>query len=573
MVNTISAVDWALGRGANGVEMDIQFNTTTGDVLKVQHGPPCGCTCVCPSPDWRKCELATGHVCATLYNDVKGRDPCYASTDVKAMFTHLASRKEILFINLDSKVDIATMTPTVMEEAGKNIVKTSNKYLFDNNYGGVALVGIEYFDSLPYLKAAIEEAANSPYKNRIYFTIENERNRIGQVLKTLHSLPTSNIVYGTGLSPCIHGTPVKNNTLELATINKVNGVIGMSYIWTVDNETNIRNDLDYVQGIITNYPGRLYTLLRESGIKLAEQGSRIPTTTNSTVIANATGYSCNCTYRHMGCFISQAAPRCLACKCIKSGLKSCTGKVAQCHDPEDHHCSKPDKSVYSCLQGRGNCQGYEEAKCHCDFNRRGCSISRQPRSNIACTCALNANWTCSGELAVCRDEHSRYCMHPDQTVQTCVQGGGNCDGYEEETCDCVHYGNGCYISRPPPRYTACKCVLNGTGSCLGEIVNCLGGKSKLCESPDKSIYSCFQGTGDCNGYDNATCGCRYRNGGCVITKASPPSTTCSCQYDGDLSCTGSVSWCRDPSSFYCRQPDTSRNTCLLGGGNCSGYYT
>lgn len=573
MVNTISAVDWALGRGANGVEMDIQFNTTTGDVLKVQHGPPCGCTCVCPSPDWRKCEFATGHVCATLYNDVKGRDPCDASTDVKAMFAHLASRKEILFINLDSKIDSATMGPGVMEKAGKNIVQTANKYLFDNNYGGIALVGAEYFGSLPYLKAAVREAAYSRYKNRIYFTFENERNKIIQVLEALHSLSTSNIVYGTGLSPCIHGTPVKNSTLELATINKVQGVIGMSYIWTVDNDTNIRHDLDYVQGIITNYPGRLNTLLRESGIKLAKQDSRIPAATSSAVIANTTGYSCNCTYRDEGCSISQAAPRGLACKCIQSGLSSCTGKVVQCLDPEDHHCYKPDTSVYSCLQGLGYCQGYKESKCICDFNGGGCSISRPPPPSIACMCTLNANWTCKGEVAICRDEDSRYCRHPDHKVQTCVQGGGNCDGYNDETCDCNKYGDGCYISRAPPRYTACRCVMNATNSCRGEIVSCLNRKSKFCETPEKSIYSCFQGTGNCNGYVNATCGCRYRNGGCVITKASPPSTSCVCQYDGHQSCTVSLSWCRDTTSYYCRHPDTSRSTCLLGGGNCSGYYS
>ena len=573
MTNTISSVDWALGRGANGVEMDVQFNSTTGDVMRIQHGPPCGCTCVCPSPDWRKCELAAGHVCAILYNDEKGRDPCYASTDVNVMFKHIASRKEILFLNLDSKIDSTAMSPDIMGEAGKNIVKMANEYLFGNNYSGIALVGIEYFGSLPYLKAAVAEAAMSPYKGRIYFTIENERNRIVQVLEALHALPTSNVVYGTGLSPCVHGTPVKNSTLELAIINKVQGVIGMSYLWTVDSILNLNNDLNYVQGIITNYPGRLYTLLREKGMKLAEQGSIIPATSSSEVITNKTGYSCNCTYRHTGCSISQAPPRGLACKCVMSEFKTCSGKIIQCHDPGSQYCRIPDISVYSCLQGRGDCQGYEEAKCSCGSNRRGCYISRPPPSNVGCKCIAMANRTCSGEVVICRDEDSLYCRHPDQSIRTCVQGGGNCNGYNDESCDCSYRGRGCYISRASPRCTACMCVLNSAGLCIGEINSCLDKKSKFCESPDTSIYSCLQGTGDCNGYSNATCACRYTNGGCVIQKAPPPTATCYCTYDGDQSCAGSISWCRAPTSYYCREPDTSRDTCLLGGGNCSGYYT
>lgn len=572
MVNTISAVDWALGRGANGVEIDLQFNYTTGDVLRVQHGPPCDCTCVCPSPDWHKCELASGHVCATLYNDVKGMDPCYASTAVKCMFNHLATRKEILFIYIDSKVESDIMSPDVMEKAGKNIVKAVNKYLFGYKYGGIAVVGTLKFDALPYLKAAIAEATSSLYRDRIYFTIENEKNRIVQVLETLHSLSTSNIVYGTGLSPCIHGSPVKSSTLELATINKVHGVIGMPYIWTVDNVTNMTRDLDYMQGIITNYPGHLYTLLREFGIKLAGQGSRIPAATCTNVIANTTGYACSCTFRNSGCSISQPAPRGLACKCIKSGLQNCSGIVIKCHDPDNLHCHKPDNSVYSCLQGDGNCQGYTKTNCRCEFNQIGCAISRPPPQNIACRCVLKTNLTCRGEVAQCLDKESKYCAHPDKTVQTCVLGGGNCNGYSEETCECNNYGDGCYISRASAQYTACKCLMNASRSCWGEVENCLDHRSKFCKTPDESVYSCLQGTGNCDGYANASCTCRYQNGGCVIIKAPLPFTTCHCVYDGNQTCSDSVSWCRDPTSHYCSHPDTSRNTCLLGGGNCSGYY-
>ena len=355
MANTISAVDWAIGRQANGVEIDLEFDPSTGDLVQIHHGPPCDCTCKCPPPLFGLCGLMTDQVCSPLFYDVKG-DPCEAATPVDVMFKHLAAKSEIALIYIDSK--IKSMDTTAKQNAGINAVKAANEYLFNENYGGKVIIGILHFSALPYLESVINEANKSPFKERIYFTIENEENNITGVLETLHSLPTANIVYGTGLSSCVPLLQIEDKTLELAEINKARGVTGMSYMWTVDKESRMEHYIDYLQGIMTNYPGRLYDILMKKGIVLANQASTIPVATSSDVITNTARFTCDCGHHQGGCAISRAAPEGLACKCKNEIGLYCRGAVVQCHDITDIYCKTPDTSVNSCLQGGGDCGGY-----------------------------------------------------------------------------------------------------------------------------------------------------------------------------------------------------------------------
>ena len=52
MTNTPDSVDWAVGKGANGVEIDVEFDNFNGNPLKFIHSPKssdaCDCTCMCP---------------------------------------------------------------------------------------------------------------------------------------------------------------------------------------------------------------------------------------------------------------------------------------------------------------------------------------------------------------------------------------------------------------------------------------------------------------------------------------------------------------------------------------------
>ncbi|XP_057376657.1 uncharacterized protein LOC130697880 [Daphnia carinata] len=72
-------------------------------------------------------------------------------------------------------------------------------------------------------------------------------------------------------------------------------------------------------------------------------------------------------------------------------------------------------------------------------------------------------------------------------------------------------------------------------------------------------------------YSAYACDCDYHSGGCVISQPAPPGSACRCSYKGFFTCRGSNTGCRDASSQYCKNPDTSIQSCFLGGGDCGGY--
>ena len=51
MTNTPDSVDWAVGKGANGVEIDVEFDSN-GNPWRFIHSPKfgdfCDCSCMCP---------------------------------------------------------------------------------------------------------------------------------------------------------------------------------------------------------------------------------------------------------------------------------------------------------------------------------------------------------------------------------------------------------------------------------------------------------------------------------------------------------------------------------------------
>lgn len=572
MVNTKLSVDWALGRGANAVEVDLAFHDSTGNLNQFRHsaaGESCDCTCKCPAPIWGLCRLYTSHVCSVLIES--SSRPCMAQSSVSSLLRHLGSKTQLALVIIDSKIEKTKMSVASIKRAGQNVVRALNSNLFAANYRGKVIIGSPKLDTLPYLESAVKEASKSPYKSRIYFTVDLEKNNVVDTLTKLHTLSTSNIVYGTGISACAPRWLIKDSTLKIAAINKARGVSGLTYIWNLDKKSSMKRYLPYVQGLMTNYPGDLADVLLEAGIKLATPSSTIPLATSSSVVTSSSGYNCDCDYHPGGCSISRAAPRGLACKCKYRGFWTCGGDVVQCRDPQNNYCKNPDKTVQSCFQGNGDCEGYKTATCDCDYHPGGCSISRAPPPYTACRCIYKGAWTCGGRITRCKNENSRYCKQPDKSVNTCILGGGDCSGYKLAKCDCNYHPGGCSISQAAPADTACKCVYKGFWTCGGEIVRCLDFSSRYCKSPDKSVQSCFQGNGDCEGYKTATCDCDYHRGGCTISKVPPPHTACKCKYKGWWTCGGDITRCRNPTSRYCSQPDSSRNTCLLGGGDCGGY--
>ena len=69
-----------------------------------------------------------------------------------------------------------------------------------------------------------------------------------------------------------------------------------------------------------------------------------------------------------------------------------------------------------------------------------------------------------------------------------------------------------------------------------------------------------------------SCDCYHRSGGCYIHTPPGPGTGCHCRNKGFLGCApDTIVPCQDFLDYYCIHPDTSKNTCLQGGGNCGGY--
>lgn len=151
----------------------------------------------------------------------------------------------------------------------------------------------------------------------------------------------------------------------------------------------------------------------------------------------------------------------------------------------------------------------KDESCDCEYkswsyggSKGGCHVVNRAPSGKACNCAYKGAWGCSGEVVGCTDPDSPFCKSPDKSRQSCLQGGGDCDGYQ---CDCDFYftgflSGGCKVVSPAPKGNACKCIYRGAWKCDGKVVNCNDSTSAKCVAPDSSEGSCLEGRGDCAGY-------------------------------------------------------------------------
>ncbi|XP_053557218.1 uncharacterized protein LOC128648524 isoform X1 [Bombina bombina] len=137
--------------------------------------------------------------------------------------------------------------------------------------------------------------------------------------------------------------------------------------------------------------------------------------------------------------------------------------------------------------------------CDCDYHPGGCTISHVPPAGKACHCTYKGAWTCGGEVRDCAQHDAHFCKNPDYNLQTCLQGGGDCDAYPER-CDCNYHPGGCRIAVTSPSNTACKCIYKGAWTCGAKIVRCKDPNNEKCKNPDSSKESCLQGGGDCDAY-------------------------------------------------------------------------
>ncbi|XP_029440458.1 uncharacterized protein LOC115080438 [Rhinatrema bivittatum] len=139
-----------------------------------------------------------------------------------------------------------------------------------------------------------------------------------------------------------------------------------------------------------------------------------------------------------------------------------------------------------------------------------------------------------------------------------------------ETCDCDYHCGGCSISRVAPPNKACHCKYKGLWTCGGEVTDCKQPDAPYCKNPDRTLASCLEGGGDCGAYPDS-CDCEYHVEGCRVSVAASPYTACRCYIFFFWSCAGTLVQCKDGNAGSCSNPDTSKASCLEGGGNCGGY--
>ena len=231
----------------------------------------------------------------------------------------------------------------------------------------------------------------------------------------------------------------------------------------------------------------------------------------------------------------------------------------------------------------------------------GCIISKA--AGRACKCQKSVSLDrvsgqsvpiCTGQLVFC-DNTVSSCKSPGKDLDSCLLGRGNCDGYRADlsptaSCDCeLKEHGGCFINKPAPPGYACKCKLQGRGTskdsawCAGFIVPCEI-YADACRNPGTDVASCYViKDGSCGGHGwnpGKGCDCDHHQGGCRISEAAPPGTSCMCAYSGFWYCKGHVTRCVDQGHPLCNKPDKSRESCFNApedGGtgrpdrDCGGY--
>lgn len=341
-VNTPDAIRWALGQGANGIEIDLNFDGTFP--VYFHHGKPCDCSCMLnPSSD---------NGCAALLH------ACTATTSCTEMMIFLGSKEivgsSLALIYIDAKLDKSMRD---YAEAGANVVRMLNENVLSRGYRGQVLLGCYTVSKSDYLRGALREAAKSSYADRYFYTIDVQGKRSDEVWQESLQLGTNNIVYATGISACAPFTyyyDAIRKSLEKMSYAAVG-------IWTVDKESAMARYLEIgVNFILTNRPNVAVNLIGRNYIPLPGQAFIAKLVPRPT--AGSLYWECDCSYYYRfprgGCAITKTAPPHHACRCSYKGTLSCAGETVTCRDANNYLCRTPKSTEEACLFGGGNCKGY-----------------------------------------------------------------------------------------------------------------------------------------------------------------------------------------------------------------------
>ena len=556
MANNENVIGWSLAAGANALEIDVTFDST-GDPADTYHGTPCDCSCLITIG---VCQFPISQICTERHSITK----------VLGYFMSHQKRDQVALLYMDSKMDAV---PEKFEKtAGINILKLLESQVFAKGYEGNIVIG---GGKNKYLKSLAEQAKLSQYQKQIFITYDMYSSS-SEALKFMAKMEYTNKIFSAGISMCAQSFYNFETEAVLGRINKAKGVVSDTIIWTIDREDQFDKYYDYGgRGFISNNIAGLVQWAKKRGYALFTKDDTVPGSTAGSENLVVNRGACHCKINGTGCIITNPAPEQSACKCTKNDDGVCVGKVVGCKDLSSPKCNAPDNSMESCFQGLGDCKGYSSNinTCHCTYDKDGCRVSKAAGYGKACRCTVvkeEDKRYCKGEIVDCRQPESQYCTN-STSVQTCLQGGGNCDGHNAEQCKCKKKGNGCVIISPAPQDTACQCKKMGS-ECLASSAICNDENLLTCKKPDTTLASCSQGLGNCNGYPGK-CECYYVDTGCRISKAAPSGSACRCTsywFFGN-SCYGEVVGCGILTSAECKKPSTTIKSCHQGLGNCAGY--
>ena len=243
MANTDSAAKWAVSQGANGLEMDLNFDSQ-GRPESFKHGGVCDCSC----------NTTTENIC-----DNGLSNSCNASSNPSQHLRFIATLPGLALVYIDSKVDLTTHP-----EAGREVVRLLERDLFGAGFQGVVIIGAPDTTSAPYLSAAVREAGSAAHASRYFFGFDMVRGPANLSLDVLKAIPGSpNLVYSTGITSCI--PPTYYSEISGGVANRSPGPVSLTGIWTLDLERSMILYLQLgVNAIVTNRPGVLREVLRQT---------------------------------------------------------------------------------------------------------------------------------------------------------------------------------------------------------------------------------------------------------------------------------------------------------------------
>jgi len=253
MTNTPEAARWAIGQGANAVEIDLRFDDD-GTPTSFKHGGICDCLCA----------MGDDHVCSVL------EPSCNATSGVPQMFEALHAIPELALVMIDSKIDGDASAET-QRAAGTRVIDALTTGLFARGYRGKVVVAAPKTDARVYIEAAARAAARSVFAKRISFAFDQMGKSAANAACTLDTLSelTPNRVFGTGVSACAIGN--YEPAVRAAAESERAGTSGLTYVWTLDRAESMRRYIDAgARGIITNKPSKLVEVVQASGKKLAK---------------------------------------------------------------------------------------------------------------------------------------------------------------------------------------------------------------------------------------------------------------------------------------------------------------